>query len=133
MVMIMNDTDIGELCPNTTELIPMKFENPPFYPGIQNTIRVGTKWFESISIGDMFKAQTLDETDIAIFEVVGLMRCRLDEIPNKMLELNHDGSCHSRAGLLKTLKGFYSDVSLKSEVTVIIFRYVETCVRSVQS
>lgn len=115
------------------ELITMKFENPLFYPGIQNTIRVGTKWFESISIGDMFKAQTLNDTDIAIFEVVGLMRCRLDEIPNRMLELNHDGACHSQAGLLKTLKGCYSDVSLKSEVTIILFRYVETCVRSVHS
>lgn len=113
--------------------ITMKFENPLFYPGIQNTIRVGTKWFERISIGDMFKAQTLNDTDIAIFEVVGMMRCHLHEIPNLMLELNHDCACHSLAGLLKTLKGCYSDISLKSEVTIIIFRYVETCVRSVQS
>ena len=97
----------SDYCPNhqIQELITMKFENPLFYPGIQNTIRVGTKWFESDLLSKSPDTRTNhNETDIAIFEVVGLMRCRLDEIPNRMLELNHDGACHSLAGVVKNLK-----------------------------
>ena len=107
--------------------IEMTFSDPFFRPGIQNTIRVGTKWFESIAIGEQFKAQDLDGNDVAIFEVVGLMKCLIEDIPNEILELNHDGRCNTHSRLLKILNECYTNVNLKTEVTVVLFRYVENC------
>ena len=111
-----------------SEPIRMSFADPFFQPGIQSTIRVGTKWFESIAIGDHFKAHEPDsEKDIAVFEVVGLMKCLIEEIPNEILELNHDGRCNRLPGLLKILNECYTNVNLKTEVTVVLFLYVENC------
>lgn len=110
-----------------SEPIRMAFADPFFRPGIQNTIRVGTKWLESIAVGEQFKAQDLQGNDIAIFEVVGLMKCLVEEIPNEILELNHGGRCNRLPGLLKILNECYTNVNLKTEVTVVLFRFVNNC------
>lgn len=106
-----------------SEPIRMAFADPYFRSGIQNTVRVGTKWFENIAVGDCFKAHEPDsEKDIATFKVVGLMKCLVEEIPNGILEFNHDRRCNRLSGLVKILNECYSNVNLKTEVTIVFFQ-----------
>ncbi len=102
------------------------FSNPIFKPnGIQNTIRMGEKWIHTSNIGDKIAGECLNGFNVGEFEILGHIKMPLNQIPNNILQLNHDPDCHTTEGITHTLKTCYPEMSDNDDVTILWFKKVK--------
>ena len=84
----------------------LKFSKAVFHKGLNFTVRLGEKWKELVSIGDYVHidgvgAGRIDEMYI----------CKFENIPARVLELEHDEKCCTLDGLEKALWDvYYEDI-----------------------
>jgi hypothetical protein len=81
----------------------LKFQNPIYCPGLQTTVRLGTKWQERVSPGDRIQLVNAKDHVIATATVEFLYVGPLVSIPQYMIEMEHDPACRTVGGLLSVM------------------------------
>lgn len=108
----------------------IKFAYPTFHPGLNVTVRRGSKWHHRLrSEMERIESPTLtlttldDYAMVSSCEVLFLRTYELREIPQAVLDLEHDKSCHTLDGLMDELCSVYDGEAISSAdlVTVIGF------------
>jgi len=74
----------------------------------QVTIRRGTKWSD-LQIGTEVGIRALGGNTIKVATVSFIHRCSLEDIPQWLLDMEHDPVCRSRGGLLGELTRVYGE------------------------
>ena len=81
----------------------LQFDNPIFRQGKNFTVRLGEKWKEQLHIGDFIEIEGWH----GFAEIRCIHVCKLADIPEKILELEHDPFCRTWEGLVKILQKVY--------------------------
>lgn len=91
----------------------------------QSTVRLGDKWLRRALVPgtSLMVCETgapLASGRAAVSREVSF--CRLGEVPQRLLDLEHDPVCRTRDGLMATMRRTYGDhVGPNSQVTVIVY------------
>jgi len=102
----------------------MEFKKYIFLPGLNITVRKGTKWdiFQEPKFG-ILKSVDPDDPDQ---EQSGLFLASIPlhfvAIPNALLRLEHDPDCRTWFDLLREMERIYPDFDKDDEVTIVFFR-----------
>lgn len=92
------------------------FENPEFHPGVNLTVRRGTKW------NTEKKAILADLAGKEYGEVVLDSRVfRFCDLNESDLALEHDANCRTGHGLFKVMKKLYPSFDVRELVTLVTF------------
>lgn len=99
------------------------FDNPRFHQGLNVTVRLGTKWAFNVRVGDTVNlARASGGSVIQTAIIQGIVMCKLDELPEALLALEHDPSCRTREGLRDELARVYKlDINDDAWVVALIF------------
>jgi hypothetical protein len=96
----------------------LKFGNPTFHGGLNVTVRLGTKWYENFAEGNtdpsLLEPISVDLADVSGFKVGNGLIEAVDvgyfhNIPQSILDLEHDESCRTLNGLYQELKKCYGN------------------------
>lgn len=104
------------------------FGNPVFEVGeTQSTCRLGKKWFNRLSVGDVFEIKTNQDTntepDADVALVTGITYDRFCDLPIEWLTKEHDPDCRTSDTLAEEMNGVYgADFHREAECTMILFR-----------
>jgi len=96
------------------------FGNPVFHSGINVTCRAGLKWADTLG-------QTVDVADVenevecGEAKIVGVLVTELENIPESVLQLEHDPACRTKEGIEKELRTIYGNLSDDATITVLFF------------
>jgi hypothetical protein len=93
----------------------MKFSNPVFHPGVNVTVREGSKWLRKVGPGREFMVG--DRRAMCHF----LHNCRFNSIPPSMLSYEHDPACRNIRGLYDVMTRLYKKFNQNSVVTLVGF------------
>ena len=83
----------------------LEFDNPEFIKGINYTIRLGTKWKDLVIPDDIVRIPN----GLAKIKVIHC--CIIAEIPDYILDREHDEECRTLHGLIKVMKYCYPDLA----------------------
>lgn len=100
---------------------PIEFKNPVF-PGAGEpftTVRRGTKWAEKLGKGDQVQLCGVGGTIVGFGRVVDTTDCPFNQLPQSVLQLEHDPGCRTKKGLLSTLRDCYDGFEPAEQVTVL--------------
>lgn len=99
--------------------------NNNFHDGLNVTVRRGDKYLKIFDIDTKFVSENLQGKHLGYGSVVSLVGCKIKDIPEKFLELEHDPHCRTREGLIEVLQNVYHDKSIDENelVTVVVFRH----------
>lgn len=92
----------------------IKFDNPVFSPGINYTVRVGTKWARRLKPG-----QRVLLNKVAVAVVNRITVCHFSSIDPAAWTLNHDPECREMWDLYKKLEKIYGAFDPATVVTCI--------------
>ena len=87
----------------------MAFRRPVFHPGLNFTVRPGEEWAD-LKVGEIIE---LDGPCWCLGMVTQVLKCRLMDIPNFVLEREHDPDCRTYSGLFNVLKETYPELQEK--------------------
>jgi len=87
----------------------MRFENPVFHRGLNFTVRLGD--WEDLEVGEIIE---LEAPVWCLGMVTHIIKCYLGEIPEFVLEKEHDPDCRTFDGLVTTLKEIYPELQGKA-------------------
>ena len=104
-----------------TRTIIFRQGKPPFRPGINFTVRRGDEWKQA-NIGEYVHVEHWD----GYAEITKLYNCRLGEIPQEVLQNNHDPVCNTVEGEIKMYRKIYPDLAKASDLE--IKNLVVTCI-----
>lgn len=98
------------------------FKNPVLKPGLNVTVRNGKKWLKAeqgdeLSIRDTFD----DKEEIAVGHVVLAELSNLNDIPEWLLQHEHDPSCTTVNGLKQAMDTAYPQGWDENELVVLSF------------
>ncbi len=94
---------------------------PSFKPGLNFTVRRGDEWKQA-TIGEYVQVEHWD----GYGQIAKLYNCRLADLPEEVLQNNHDPNCNSVQGEIKMYRKIYPDLTNKSDKE--IGEVVVTCV-----
>jgi len=105
----------------------LNFLNPLFKKGLNYTVRLGDKW-RGININEFvwIGATGIGKSINAVAQIQKVIYCRLAEIPQEVLDNEHDADCHDWQGLLNAMKDAYPDY-FKDKDGEIIENTLVTC------
>ena len=89
----------------------IQFGNMTFKEGLNFTVRLGEKWKNQVCIGDFVKLNNGNAIRIDKIHV-----CKLRDVPQNVLDLEHDEKCRTLEGLEKELWVIYSDEIRTTEI-----------------
>lgn len=98
------------------------FQNPVFHPGLNVTVRQGSKWMQVVVGETIILREAKDKRFLGAGVVVGKALLPVELVPESFLQYEHDPACQTLPGLLAELKKVYPDFSENDHVTVLIFR-----------
>jgi len=101
----------------------LEFRNPVFRRGMLVTVRRGYKRWADLEIGEKVKLCG-DKIVPRTATIMGLACCRFYDIPQHVLDLEHDPVCTDRYVLLNEMKRCYKSF-VPWEIVTIIFFVVE--------
>lgn len=107
------------------------FKNMSFKKGLNVTVRKGIQdWAQNFSIGDYFEIRHPSEKNhdgphYRMGIVESILECRLVNVPQYVLENEHDKECRTYNGLVNTLLTHYEDIGGDDIVTCIGFTVLE--------
>jgi len=103
----------------------IRFQNPIFKDGLNVTVRTGHRNYE---IGELVKIQNTT-ADVEIHnktaKVLFLHVCKFQDIPQWILDNEHDPSCRNWSGLKRVMKLIYPDMNIEDIITCIGFMFME--------
>ena len=102
------------------------FKNPELQPGLNVTVRNGEKWMQANPLIDTVSIRDTanDQVEIAKGYVVGTFHMEADNIPNQILQYEHDASCRTREGLKVAMDRAYPD-GWGPYVTIVLFTVLQ--------
>ena len=101
-----------------TELL---FKNPVFKPGLNVTVRRGTKWNFGAKSGVVIK-DTFDKMGLPIAVVtIETFACIFRDLVDEDVANEHDPECQRVQGLLDVMKRVYPGFTESEVVTVVSF------------
>lgn len=101
---------------------PLYFLNPVYAPGLNVTVRRGHKWWDMVKPGDLvFVRETGKPKTLVSGVVIGAYPTTCEEIPEEVLEKEHDPDCRNLGGLLEAMHRAYGDFEDDDEVSVLVF------------
>lgn len=88
------------------------FKNPVFLPDemLNFTVRLGEKWKNNSSIGDIVDIQIDDDENTRPGVITKIYACKLGDIPDEVYDYEHDLNCHTWAGLVHAMKRAYPEL-----------------------
>lgn len=95
----------------------LKFENPIFREGMQQTIRV----MEHKPAGRFFNILNKEGKKIGQGSVYLVEQYPLRKLPFNIIGMSHDPKCQTNIALSQALYKYYPDITLDTVVTVIWF------------
>lgn len=107
----------------------MKFGNPVWKPGLNVTVRQGTKWAETRGTVFATTVLGLPVTPIEVVETLVLEFEELKPAPERsrslLLAFEQNPGCRNYFALLKEMRSVYSDFNPQAEVTMVFFLVAE--------
>jgi hypothetical protein len=118
------------LDPRPTDLKPwLLFKNPVFDPGVNVTVRLGTKWFNRIGPEQIVEVRRYNSDGIAdyLFDgfIVDVIKSKICDIDEDILAQEHDPGCRTIRGLVEELKRVYPKEQINGRTTVTIIFFEE--------
>jgi len=103
------------------------FHNAIFNKGRHLTIRKGSKWYQSISQGEILTLVDMETGGSSkTAKVLRIEVMNFQDIPEDILKLSLNPECKTKKGLLNNMKSIYLDFSPeKDEVSLIFFEINE--------
>lgn len=98
----------------------LKFQNPVFRRGMQQTIRLG----ENAVRGRFFGILDKEGKELGEGLVYSKESYKIKDLPENIISMSHDPECQTRDGLAGCLQEFYPDSTVNSIVTVIWFKFI---------
>lgn len=102
------------------------FLNPIFHPGSNYTVRLGTKWWDRVQVGDKVRIAKTGAEDVILHEgeINGRFMFKMKYLPEYVLAEEHDIRCRTREGMLAAMQEAYPDVEDwdNQDVTVLRFK-----------
>jgi len=88
----------------------LRFLKPEFRKGLNYTVRLGDKWRHT-DINEMVWIETtgIGKSINAVAQIQRVIYCRLAELPQEVLDKEHDPECHTWEGLLRAMQAAYPD------------------------
>jgi hypothetical protein len=105
------------------------FGNPVFtYYQLNVTVRRGDKWFNKYHNDNLREVELADPTGY-VYGKAQLVTCELNNfiyLPQEWLDLEHDPSCQTLAGLYNGMLAAYPDFKADEDVSILFFVPVPT-------
>lgn len=89
----------------------LRFINPEFHAGINYTVRLGDRWAQLATVGDFVEVEGFN----GVGRVRDIFTCKLNKVPDTVLEKEHDGTCSTFTGLTEAMMLAYPELG---EMTV---------------
>ena len=100
--------------------------NNNFHPGLNTTVRRGTKYAKELEIGDAVVMENLQGEKLGEATVAAFFSGRLDMVPMDMIRMEHDPKCRNIGGLIEVLQNCYNDPSIDfTEVVTAVVLNIE--------
>lgn len=96
----------------------MKFENPVFREGIQQTIRLDKP------VGRFFDVLDKEGKELGQGMVYSKEYHQFKDLPDNVVSMSHDPHCRTKNQLWVALQGYYPGFTRETIVTVIWFKYI---------
>lgn len=135
----------GITCIKKDDDVKLLFQNPVFDGTTQITVRRGDKWARALADNEFepgipvhnvtvsktkitdgepsVKLETVAQVPLGYAAVLGVLYCKFDEIPDGLLQHEHDPACRTLPGLFREMQRVYdSSFTADEMVTVIVFR-----------
>jgi hypothetical protein len=102
--------------------------NNNFHPGINVTVRRGTKYMKSLEIGERIKLENLQGQTLGSGTVIQMVGGKILDIPDAFLNYEHDPKCRDKSGLVEVLQNCYDDpnIDMNEVTTAIAFQMDES-------
>ncbi len=105
------------------------FKNPTVHPGLNVTVRYGSKWADVVAGERLAIAETPVEGGVEpapiiteVFAIGATQFAGLDHIPEVILGFEHDSTCRTLAGLTVAMDRAYGEGNWGADgVTVLLF------------
>lgn len=102
----------------------IKFDNPVFHEGLNVTIRLGLDWHDRVKIGDYLhvldtnaKTENVEFlNDLIVGTVAFVMTVRWRDLPECLLQFEHDEKCQTKEGLRRVLMDAYDELRMPGRV-----------------
>jgi len=101
------------------------FLNPTFHPGDNYTVRLGKKWHDRVSVGEhVYLAETgAEELPLHEARISGKYLFKLDDLPQHVLDCEHNPRCRTRDGMKAGMREAYPDVVDWDEQEMTVLRF----------
>jgi hypothetical protein len=98
--------------------------NNNFHSGFNVTVRRGTKYARDLEIGEMIKFENLQGELIGSGSVRQFIAGAIEDLPQQILNFEHDPKCRTMSGLIEVLQNCYDDPGIDpTEVVTAIVLY----------
>lgn len=95
--------------------------NNNFHPGINVTVRRGSKYMKTLDIGEHVKLENLQGETLGWGIIVQMVAGKINDIPDAFIVFEHDPKCREKSGLVEVLQNCYDDPNIDiNEVTTAI-------------
>ena len=97
--------------------------NNNFHPGINVTVRRGTKYLKTLEIGEKVKLENLQGDSLGGGTIIQMIGGKIIDIPDVFLNFEHDPKCRVKGGLVEVLQNCYDDpnIDINETTTAIAF------------
>lgn len=96
------------------------FRNPVFRPGLNVSVRNGTKWAD-LQPGELLTLRETDGPVVGLATAVMTRSVTFTELPEIWLRQEHDPLCTTKAGLAAALDQAYGPGQWGPDLTVVFF------------
>jgi hypothetical protein len=86
--------------------------NNNFHPGLNVTVRRGTKYLDQLRPGDAVQMENLQGEDLGDAIVHQMIAGPMKDIPECILAKEHDSKCRALEGLVEVMQNCYHDPEL---------------------
>ena len=107
------------------KLKTLLFSNPVFHKGLNVTCRNGFKWADSLN--EVVEVRDTDNTtDYGLGYISGVLTLPLNQIPEGILQYEHDPSCRTTEGIIAEMRNVYGDkLDENAPTTVLFFEFMK--------
>src|SRR5690606_33462506 len=106
-----------------SNLHEIDFVNPTFHSGLNITVRHGDCWTKLARIGD--RLQIAGRTGEIQAPLIGMFYCDLRDIPQGILDLEHDADARTHAGLKRILDEIYGPTEDGDRMVTTLFFLID--------
>ena len=106
-----------------SDLHKIDFVNPTFHPGLNISVRHGDRWTKLARLGDTL--QIAGHHGEIRAPLVGMFYSDLRDIPQAFLDLEHDTSARSHAGLKQVLDDIYGPTPDGNRMVTTLFFLID--------